>query len=178
MLILVELAWTVVVSLLFLLVLGDPRRHGDPLIAWHLWALAAVGIAAEGTLLTVGLGVAPPLWLFAVVYAGQAGVVTWRLVLMAQGRRRELLGWWHRRLGGIMTRKFLLKMLERAVRAGAWAALAVKGIVDPAVPEWSMTLLWGLKIFLGAALLSLLTSLAASQWGDHDSPSLLPPLER
>lgn len=82
------------------------------------------------------------------------------------------------RFGGIMTRKFLWSMVERALRAGAAAVLATKGFLDPAVAGWSMNWLDAGRVFFGAALVSMLVSLAASQRGDHDSPSFLPGVER
>jgi len=74
------------------------------------------------------------------------------------------------------TRQFWTDALERAVRtfAQALVAMLVVGFVFTDVAAWGEALLASAV----AALISLLTSVAASGVGDPSSPSLLPTVEQ
>lgn len=88
-LILVELALIALASLGFVLVLNDPRKATDPVIAWHLWCFAVLAAVEACSLFALGLGIRVPAFVFALGYGGQALVAAWRLVLAVQGRRRR-----------------------------------------------------------------------------------------
>lgn len=75
-----------------------------------------------------------------------------------------------------MTVTFLKALLERAIRAAAAAVVSALGLdtfgaIDVDRIGWTNM---G-KIALGAAFVSTMISLAASQWGDQNSTSFIPP---
>lgn len=76
-----------------------------------------------------------------------------------------------------MSWRFLRSMLERATRAAA--AVMVSSIVQDGIGAVDVRALgWAdlLSLAAGAALVEILFSLAGSQRGDDQSPSLLRPL--
>jgi hypothetical protein len=73
----------------------------------------------------------------------------------------------------MFTRKFWEDAAERAIRAGAWAALSFLGVasqVNALTVDWATT---G-GMFARGLLLSLLGSLVGSKVGDPDTAALLP----
>ncbi|MPZ14295.1 MAG: hypothetical protein GEU73_07700 [Chloroflexi bacterium] len=70
----------------------------------------------------------------------------------------------------LFTKRFLLDALERSIKTAAQAAVAVIG--GDLINAFDLAYLDMAGIALGAALVSVLTSIASAQVGD-DSPSLL-----
>lgn len=73
-------------SLWFVLSLGPPRRSDNTPVAWLLAAWAWVTIAFELLLLLALFHVRVPLWIAALVLAGQDAIFGWRLVLLYRTR--------------------------------------------------------------------------------------------
>lgn len=71
-----------------------------------------------------------------------------------------------------MSRRFLLELLERAVKTFAQALLAAL-TVGATTDIVSMPWLSALSIAGGAAVVSALTSIASAAWGDEVTPSLV-----
>ena len=71
-----------------------------------------------------------------------------------------------------MSRRFLSSLVERAVKTFAQALVAIltAGATDLLSVGW----LAALSTAGMAALVSVLTSIASSAWGDPESPSLVP----
>lgn len=72
----------------------------------------------------------------------------------------------------LLTRKFWLRTADRAVRAAAYGALGVLG--GGQLNAWDVDWKKVVGFALGMAILSTLGSLAASNVGDRESPSLVP----
>lgn len=82
-----EWAVTAVLAGIFLLVYGPPWRYEDKTMAWHITAVTAVTALESAGLFLVGIGVALPIWIFAVVYGVATAIVYWRLWLLIRTRR-------------------------------------------------------------------------------------------
>ncbi len=85
---------------------------------------------------------------------------------------RWLTGWLNQRRGlDMWTRKFWLATAERALKtfAQTFVLLLGAGAVDLLSVPWRVDL----SLSIGAALLSVLTSIASSQVADATSPSLV-----
>ena len=80
-------AASIVLSLWFVVSLGDPRRSESPTVAWLLAAWAWATVVFESLLLLALLHVHVPAWLAAVVLLVQDGVFGWRIVLLYRSRR-------------------------------------------------------------------------------------------
>lgn len=74
-----------------------------------------------------------------------------------------------------MSKTFLLDLLERAAKTFAQALVAILGA--GAADLISVPWLGALSAAGMAALLSVLTSVASSQWGDQKTASLVKPVE-
>lgn len=72
----------------------------------------------------------------------------------------------------MLTREFLARAVERALRAAAWAVISVLTVAD-GFNAFHANWVDALGVGLGAAVLSLLGSVAASQVGDPTSPSFV-----
>ena len=82
-------AASIVLSLWFVLSLGDPRRSENPIVAWLLAAWAWVTVAFEVLLLLALFRVHVPPWLAVVVLFAQDSVFAWRMVLLRRSRRGD-----------------------------------------------------------------------------------------
>lgn len=77
---------TVVYGVAFLLMFGWPWRHPDRIMAWHIASFTVVSIAEALGLAAIALRYHVPLWTYAVIYGGGAGVILWRLALLVGAR--------------------------------------------------------------------------------------------
>ena len=80
-------AASIVLSLWFVISLGDPRQSENPTVAWLLAAWGWATVVFESLLLLALLHLHVPAWLFAVVLLVQDGVFGWRIVLLYRSRR-------------------------------------------------------------------------------------------
>src|SRR5258705_33899 len=82
-------AASIVLSLWFVLSLGNPRRSENPVVAWLLAAWAWGTVAFELLLLAALFRGHVPPWLAVVVLFAQDGVFGWRMVLLRRSRRQD-----------------------------------------------------------------------------------------
>lgn len=83
----VELAVSALGTFVFLVLYGNPNRHPDKVMAWHVYLFTAATGLEAAALLLLAVGVALPAWLFLIIFAGIDAVVVWRLVLFLISRR-------------------------------------------------------------------------------------------
>ena len=77
---------SVLLSLAFILALGDPRRHEDRGVAWFLASTGWAALAVDGVLFVALLGQQVSPWVLAVTVALQDVVFGWRLRLALRAR--------------------------------------------------------------------------------------------
>lgn len=82
-------AASILLTLWFVLQLGDPRRSQSPTVAWLLAAWGWITIAFEALLLAALLRIHVPSWLAVLVLFAQDGIFAWRLVLLHRSRRAD-----------------------------------------------------------------------------------------
>jgi len=82
-------AVSILVTLWFVLRLGNPTRTADPGGAWLWAALGWVTIALDTLLLLVLLHVRFPEWIAGAVLAAQDAVYVWRSVRLEKARRQD-----------------------------------------------------------------------------------------
>jgi len=70
------------------------------------------------------------------------------------------------------TRRFWRETLDRAVKSAAQAPLVVWGVGDVALNAFELDWRLGAGVAAGAALVSLLTSLASAPIGEPETPTL------
>lgn len=80
---------SILLSLWFVISLGNPRRSENPAVAWLLAAWGWVTVAFETMLFVALFSVRVPVWLAAVVLAAQDGVFAWRILLLRRARRGD-----------------------------------------------------------------------------------------
>lgn len=85
----VLLGASVLLSLLFVLLLGDPRRHVDAAVAWFLASTGWAALAIDAALFAAVLGAVVPPWVFAVALLAQDVVFGWRLWFVVRERLRR-----------------------------------------------------------------------------------------
>jgi hypothetical protein len=83
-----ELLVTVAGTAAFLVFYGAPWRHSERAVAWHIAGFsAAAGIEAL-SLLLLALGLAPPAWVYVLVFGLMDAAVLQRMWLLLRDRRR------------------------------------------------------------------------------------------
>ncbi len=88
-LLVVEVAGSLLPSVILAFLFGRPGRHGDRAAAWVLASWIWAAIAWESTFLAALLGVPVPAWFVPVVLGGPLVVSWWRLIAFLRERRRS-----------------------------------------------------------------------------------------
>jgi hypothetical protein len=164
-----ELAVSMLAGLAFLVTFVR-RRHRDRVIAWHIAVFSGSTAVADGALLLLALGVRLPVWVFLLAYGAQGAVVVQRLWLELHMRHQPWLTL--PKECDMWTRKFWMDAAERAAKSAAQAALLYFG-GDQVFDAWQAHWAGAGAVALGAAVLSVLTSLVSAKVGDSSSASLV-----
>lgn len=82
-------AASILLTLWFVISLGDPRRSDSPTVAWLLAAWGWITVAFETLLLLALLRIHVPSWLAVLVLFAQDGIFAWRLVLLRKARQTD-----------------------------------------------------------------------------------------
>ena len=79
---------SIVLSVWFVLSIGNPRRSESPVMAWLLVAWGASTTAIETMIFVALLNIDIPMWVAALILAAQDAVYAWRIALVHAARRR------------------------------------------------------------------------------------------
>lgn len=85
----VLVAASILLTLWFVISLGDPRRSENATVAWLLAAWGWITIAFETLLLLALLHVHVPTWVAVLVLFAQDAIFAWRLVLLRRARQTD-----------------------------------------------------------------------------------------
>jgi len=88
-LIAVEVAGSLLPSILFAALFGRPWRRSEPSVAWMVASWVWAAVAWEATLLLGVLGVRFPVWFVPLILAGPLVVSWWRLIVFLRERGRS-----------------------------------------------------------------------------------------
>ena len=80
-------AASIVLSVWFVLSIGNPRNSDSPTMAWLLVAWGASTTAIEAMIFVALLNIDIPMWVAALILAAQDAVYAWRIALVHAARR-------------------------------------------------------------------------------------------